>query len=87
MKYELLVIWMNHATDHFSALSFRRTSARLSCFIKRNHVSVWNWIQKYNPQRISSRRNKISEFIINETLIKVGFGYIWLWVATKPENR
>ncbi|CAN5785169.1 hypothetical protein BH23THE1_BH23THE1_31100 [soil metagenome] len=54
---------------------------------KRNHVSVWIWIQKYNPQRISSRRNKISEFIIDETLIKVGFGYIWLWVATEPENR
>ena len=72
---------------YFSGLSLRRTSARLSCFIKRNHVSVWNWIQKYHPQRISSRRNKISEFIIDETLIKVGSEYIWLWVAIEPENR
>jgi putative transposase len=47
-------------------------SERLSCFIKRNHVSIWNWIQKYKPQRISSRRKKVSEFIIDETQIKVG---------------
>jgi len=41
---------------YFSGLSFRRTSQRLSCFIKRNHVLLakkWNWIQKYKPQMIS----------------------------------
>ena len=27
---------------YFSGLSLRRTSERLSCFIKRNHVSIWN---------------------------------------------
>jgi len=29
----------------------------------------------------------ISEYIIDETLIKVGSDYIWLWVAIEPENR
>jgi len=71
----------------FSGLSLRRTSQRLSCFIKRNHVSVWNWIQKYKPQRRSSRRRKISEYIVDETLIKVGSEYVWLWVAIEPNNR
>ena len=72
---------------YFSGLSLRRTSQRLSCFIKRNHVSVWNWIQKYKPQRISSRRRRISEYIVDETLIKVGSEYVWLWVAIESNNR
>ena len=72
---------------YFSDLSLRRTSQQLSYFIKRNHVTVWNWIQKYHPQRISSKSKKISEFIIDETLFKVGSEYIWLWVAIEPTNK
>ena len=72
---------------YFSGLSLRRTLQRLSCFIKRNHVSVWNWIQKYKPQRISSRRRRISEYIVDETMLKVGSEYIWLWVAIEPQSK
>ena len=72
---------------YFSRLSLRRTSQQLSCFIKRNHVTIWNWIQKYHPQRLSSKSRRISEFIIDETLFKVGSEYVWLWVAIEPENR
>src|SRR6478609_8363417 len=72
---------------YFSGLSLRRTSQQLSCFIKRNHVSIWNWIQKYHPQKISSKSKKIDEFIIDETLFKVGSEYVWLWVAIDPKNR
>src|SRR3954453_4240113 len=73
---------------YFSGLSLRRASKILSSyFIKRNHVSIWNWIQKYNPKKLSSKRKKISEFVIDETLIKVGSEYIWLWVAVEPKNR
>ena len=72
---------------YFSGLSLRRTSERLSCFVKRNHVSVWNWIQKYHPQKVSSKRKKMSEFILDETIIKVGSEYVWLWVAIEPKNK
>ena len=72
---------------YFSGLSLRRTSQQLSCFIKRNHVSIWNWIQKYHPQKISAKSKKIDEFIIDETLFKVGSEYVWLWVAIDPKNR
>jgi len=72
---------------YFSGLSLRRTSQQLSCFIKRNHVSIWNWIQKYHPQKVSSKSKKIDEFIIDETLFKVGSEYVWLWVAIDPKNR
>ena len=44
-------------------------------------------IQKYNPQKISSKKKKISEYVIDETVIKVGPEYIWVWVAIEPENK
>ena len=36
-----------------------------------------------NPKRyLKGKRKKIEEFIIDETLIKIGSELIWLWVAT-----
>jgi len=72
---------------YFSGLSLRKTSERLTVLVKRNHVSIWNWIQKYHPEKLSSKIKKISEFVIDETLIKVGSEYIWLWVAIEPKNK
>jgi putative transposase len=72
---------------YFSGLSLRKASQRLSQFIKRNHVSIWNWIQRYKPRKILQTRCKLSEFIIDETLIKVGSNYVWLWVAIEATNR
>lgn len=68
-----------------SGLSLRKTSERLFPFIKRNHVSVWNYIQKYEPKRIHQKRKRVKEFIIDETLLKVGSSqYSWLWIAIEP---
>jgi transposase-like protein len=39
------------------------------------------WIKKYKPKKVSSKRKKSNEFIIDETHIKIGSQYIWLWVA------
>jgi putative transposase len=49
-------------------------------------VSLWNWIRKYHPQKISSKRKKVAELIIDETIIKVGSGYVWLWIAIGPKR-
>ena len=71
-----------------SGLSLRRTSQHLSLIIKRNHVSVWNWIQKYKPKKIFQKRSKIQEFIVDETLIKVSSNdYVWVWVAIEPIDK
>ncbi len=74
---------------YFSGLSLRNAADRLSnCFfIKRNHVPIWNWVQKYKPQKISSKEKKISEYVIDETVIKVGSEYIWIWVAIELESK
>jgi putative transposase len=52
---------------YFSGLSLRRALERLSCFVKRNYVSIWNWIQKHKPTMVFSRRKKISEFVIDNS--------------------
>jgi transposase-like protein len=62
---------------YFSGLSLRKTSERLlSCFIKRNHVSInleLDINKSINPKRyLKGKRKKIEEFIIDETLIKIG---------------
>ena len=64
-----------------------RASERLSCFFKRNHVSIWNWIQKHKSNRISYSRRKITGYIVDKTLIKVGSEYVWLWVAIEPKDK
>ena len=77
---------------YFLGLSTRGVSKALLLLhnVRRSHVffaKKWKWIQKYKPQKISIKRKSISEFIIDETLIKVGPEYIWLWVTIEPENR
>ena len=71
---------------YFSGLlSLRKTSEHhLLPFVKRNHVSIWNWIQHYSrPKKIlqRKRRRKVQEFIVDETLLKVGSQYVWVWVV------
>jgi putative transposase len=73
---------------YFLGLSYRNTAKALSKrFIKRSHVSIWKWVQNYKPERISFKRKKISEFIIDETQIKVGQDYFWVWVVIDSTNK
>jgi putative transposase len=72
---------------YFDGLSLRKTSKALSQFVKRSHIAIRDWIQKYQPQRLLSNTKKISEYIVDETLIKVGSEYIWLWIAIETEKR
>jgi putative transposase len=55
--------------------------------VKRSHVTIWKWIQKYHPKKILSKRKRISEFIVDETLVKVGLEYIWLWIVIEPKKQ
>jgi len=72
---------------YFLGLSYRNTSKALAQFVKRSHVAVWKWIQRYKPKKIARKRKRISGFIIDETLIKIGSIYMWIWVAIEPENK
>lgn len=72
---------------YFDGLSLRKTSKALSRFVSKSHTAIWDWIEKYKPQRLLSKSKKIAEFIVDETLIKVGSEYVWLWIAIEPETR
>ena len=72
---------------YFLGLSLRNTSKAVSRFIKRSHTAIRDWIQKYKPEMLSSRKIRITEFIIDETIIKVGSEYIWLWITIEDDNR
>ncbi|WP_159357484.1 DDE-type integrase/transposase/recombinase [Candidatus Nitrosocosmicus agrestis] len=72
---------------YFDGLSLRKTSKALSRFVSRSHTAIRDWIEKYKPQRLLSKSKKIAEFIVDETLIKVGSEYVWLWIAIEPETR
>ncbi len=63
---------------YFLGLSTRGVSKTLFFLnkVKRSHVIIWKWIQKY-PKKILSKRERISEFIVDETLVEVGSEYIW----------
>jgi putative transposase len=69
-------------------LSFRNAAKALSFLhlVKISHVSIWNWIQKYKPNK-SNKKKKINEFVIDEMAVKVGSELIWLWVAIEPKDR
>ena len=50
--------------------------------VKRSHVSIWKWIQKCHPRKTSSKKRRtVEEFIVDETLLKVGPELIWLWIV------
>jgi putative transposase len=72
---------------YFSGLSLRNTSKAIFKFVKRSHTAIRNWIQKYKPKRLFYKETKISEFISDETQIKVGSEFIWLWVAIEYETK
>jgi len=70
-------------------LSTRKVAKALSFLyiVKRSQVSIWKWIKTYKPAKLSSNRRKISEFVVDETMIKFGSEFLWLWAATEPKNR
>jgi putative transposase len=72
---------------YFSGLSLRNTSKALSRFVQRSHTAIRDWIQKYKPERLFYKKVMVSKFIIDETQLKVGSEYIWLWVAIEPKDK
>ena len=73
---------------YFLGVSYRNSAKALSSRIKkRSHVAVWKWVQKYKPERIFTKRKRIFEFIIDETQLKVGNNYFWIWIAIESSDR
>ena len=65
----------------------KKYTKALSKFVHRSHSAIRDWIQRYKPERLFFRKIKIAEFVVDETQIKVGAEYIWLWVAIESETK
>ena len=55
---------------YFLGLSTRNVAKAMFCFrkVKRSHVAIWKWIQKYHPKKILSKSERILEYIMDETI-------------------
>lgn len=71
---------------YFDGLSLWYSYQALSMFV-RSHIAIRDRIQKYKPQKLLSKKRRILKYIVEETLIRVGWEYIWLWVTIEPENN
>ena len=69
-------------------LSLRNTSKALDIFDdeKRSHIAVWNWIQRFGSLPIYKRK-RVSAFIIDETVIQIGWKQFWLWICIEPIHK
>ncbi|MER5174495.1 MAG: DDE-type integrase/transposase/recombinase [Candidatus Nitrosocosmicus sp.] len=78
---------------YFNGLSLRNTSKATSfCIkiVKRSHSAIRDWIQSINLKDYSiGRPRSLNSLNIqkDETQIKVGSEYIWLWVAIESESK
>ncbi len=77
---------------YFLGLSTRKVAKVLSFFThsqEKPHVSIGKSIPTYKLAKLSSKRRKISEFVVDKTMIQVGSSeFLWLWAATtEPKNR
>ena len=49
-------------------------------------MSVWNWIQRFGSLPIYKRK-RVAAFIIDETVIQVGWKQFWLWICIEPVHK
>jgi transposase-like protein len=71
---------------YFLGLSFRGVSHALEPFVKRMHMAVWKWVQRYEPHRVFDVKS-VQAFLLDETHVKVGSFEAWVWVAVEPVHR
>ena len=71
---------------YFSSLSLRRASHVLEPIIKRSHVAIWKWIQKYSFvfDSFDVDKHDANPIFIDETEINFSGK---LWVAYEPQLK
>jgi hypothetical protein len=65
---------------YFSSRGYRFASKSLGPFVKRTHVSIWKWVQKYSTltDRFVVGKRKIKKIFVDETLLKINGQDYWL---------
>ncbi|MBV9179548.1 MAG: IS6 family transposase [Nitrososphaeraceae archaeon] len=73
---------------YFNSRSYRFAGKSLEPIIKRTHVSIWKWVQKYSILLLADRfvigKRKVQKIFVDETLLKINGQHYWLWLAYEP---
>ena len=73
---------------YFSSRSFRLAAKCLSSYIlKRSHVAIWKWVQKYSDcadRFLRTDKRLVRVIFVDETLLQIDGKDHWLWVAYEP---
>jgi putative transposase len=70
---------------YFLGLGLRSTSKALEPFVDKSYVTIWYWIQAFDPKGIFPNKKKaeIAAFVTDETIVKIGGStnvWLWLWL-------
>jgi putative transposase len=73
---------------YFGSRSFRLAARCLESIVKRSHVAIWKWVQRYSElayNRFKTDRRLVKVIFVDETLLQIeGKDYYWLWIAYEP---
>jgi putative transposase len=72
---------------YFSSRSFRLAARCLESTVKRSHVSIWKWVQKYSgctTDIFQTNKRAVKEIFVDETLLQIDGQDYWLWMAYEP---
>ena len=72
---------------YFQGLSLRNVADALEGWVKRSHVSVWRWIQRFSRLAGLFGVEDVECFLVDGTQVQVGGQETWLWVAAEPTRR
>jgi putative transposase len=68
---------------YFSSRSFRLAAKCLGSTIRRSHVAIWKWVQKYSDcaDRFVVEKCKVKRIFVDETLLRIDGQDYWLWIV------
>jgi putative transposase len=72
---------------YFSSRSFRLAARCLESIVKRSHVAIWKWVQKYSgisDRLLNVNKLAVKKIFVDETLLQIDGQNYWLWIAYEP---
>jgi putative transposase len=71
---------------YFSSRSFRLAVKCLGSTIRRSHVAIWKWVQKYSDyvDGFVVEKCKVKRIFVDETLLSIDGQSYRLWIAYEP---
>src|SRR5215471_6914717 len=72
---------------YYASRSLRLASRCLEPYVKRSHVAIWKWVQRFGSHisdKLNVNRRDVRCIFVDETLIHIKGREYWLWIAYEP---